>query len=66
MLQIMENDNSVSLLVPKVLNADKTTQHLVRDRVSVFDYALRFIPFKFVKKLFLEETSFLRMPRFAG
>jgi GT2 family glycosyltransferase len=52
MLEILEKDSTISLLVPKVLNADKTTQHLVRDRVSVFDYALRFIPFAFVKKMF--------------
>ncbi|WP_141432896.1 glycosyltransferase family 2 protein [Bacillus sp. 03113] len=48
----MEADPSISLLVPKILNADGTTQHLIRNRVSVFDYALRFIPFKFVKKIF--------------
>ncbi|MFC5775682.1 glycosyltransferase family 2 protein [Ectobacillus antri] len=52
MLEIMEQQSDISLLVPKVLNADGTTQHLVRNRVSVFDYALRFIPFQFVKKMF--------------
>lgn len=52
MIDQMEEDSSISLLVPKVLNPDGTTQHLVRNRVSVFDYALRFIPFAFVKKLF--------------
>ena len=52
MVEQMERDESISLLVPKVLNADGSTQYLIRDRVSVFDYALRFIPFKFVKNIF--------------
>jgi GT2 family glycosyltransferase len=52
MLGVIEKDKSIALLVPKVLNSDGTTQHLMRDRVSVFDYALRFIPFKFVKDIF--------------
>ncbi|NHM29988.1 glycosyltransferase family 2 protein [Neobacillus terrae] len=52
MLDKMENDKSISLLLPKVLNFDGTTQHLIRNRVTVFDYALRFIPFQFIKKLF--------------
>ena len=52
MLQYIEENPSISLLVPKVLNPDGTTQYLIRDRVSVFDYALRYIPFTFVKKMF--------------
>ncbi|WP_462410956.1 glycosyltransferase family protein [Neobacillus sp. Marseille-QA0830] len=52
MLEVIEKDGEISLLVPKVLNSDGTPQHLMRNRVSVFDYALRFIPFQFVKKLF--------------
>ncbi|WP_318507248.1 glycosyltransferase [Bacillus sp. T3] len=52
MISNMDNDRTISLLVPKVLNPDGTTQHLIRDRVTVFDYALRFIPFKFVKNIF--------------
>jgi GT2 family glycosyltransferase len=57
MLEQMEKDETISLLVPKVLNHDGTTQHLIRDRVSVFDYALRFIPFKTVKKLFNQRLA---------
>ncbi|MFS0821589.1 glycosyltransferase [Bacillus sp. 1P02SD] len=53
----LENDPTISLLVPKVLNSDGTTQHLIRNRVSVFDYALRFIPFAFVKKMFAKRLS---------
>jgi GT2 family glycosyltransferase len=57
MLEVMEKDESISLFVPKVLNSDGTTQHLMRDRVSVFDYFLRFIPFQFVKKMFAKRLS---------
>ncbi|RTR36408.1 glycosyltransferase family 2 protein [Robertmurraya yapensis] len=57
MLKLMEDDTSISLLVPKVLNSDGTTQHLIRNRVTVFDYALRFIPFKLVKKIFDKRLS---------
>lgn len=52
MLEMMERDQTISLLVPKVLNSDGSMQHLMRDRVSVFDYFLRFVPFQFVKKMF--------------
>jgi GT2 family glycosyltransferase len=37
---------------PRVLNEDGSTQHLVRDDMNVFDLALRFVPFGFVKKMF--------------
>jgi GT2 family glycosyltransferase len=57
MIEKMEKDKSISLLVPKVLNADGTTQHLMRKRVTVFDYALRFIPFAFVKKMFSKRMA---------
>ncbi|OLS37818.1 glycosyltransferase family 2 protein [Bacillus sp. MRMR6] len=52
MIDHLEKDKTISLIVPKVLNADGSTQHLIRNRVTVFDYALRFIPFTFVKELF--------------
>lgn len=57
MIKLMEDDQTISLLVPKVLNADGTTQHLIRNRVTVFDYALRFIPFHFVKKMFAKRLA---------
>jgi GT2 family glycosyltransferase len=57
MIEIMELNETISLLVPKILNDDGTTQHLMRDRVSVFDYALRFIPFQFVKKMFAKRLA---------
>jgi GT2 family glycosyltransferase len=57
MLENMDNDKTISLLVPKVLNPDGSIQHLIRDRVTVFDYALRFIPFKFVKNIFAKRLA---------
>ena len=40
------------MLAPKILNEDGTTQYLIRQRLAVFDYILRFIPFHFVKQMF--------------
>jgi GT2 family glycosyltransferase len=57
MLQVMDNDEHISLLVPKILNSDGTPQHLMRNRVSVFDYFLRFVPFQFVKELFAKRLA---------
>lgn len=57
MIEKLDHDQSISLIVPKVLNADGSTQHLIRDRVTVFDYALRFIPFSFVKKIFSKRLA---------
>lgn len=57
MIQVMESSNRIGLTVPRVLNSDGTTQYLIRNRVSVFDYALRFIPFKVIKKMFNKRLS---------
>ncbi|MEH7414516.1 glycosyltransferase family 2 protein [Neobacillus drentensis] len=57
MIDMMEKDSSIALLVPKVLNPDGSIQHLMRDRVSVFDYALRFVPFQSVKKMFSKRLA---------
>lgn len=45
-------NETVEMLTPKVLFPDGTTQHLVRRRLDVFDYALRFQPFQFLKRIF--------------
>lgn len=45
------------LLAPKILNEDGTMQYLIRDHLNVFDYMLRFIPFKFVKRLFAKRLA---------
>lgn len=57
MIEVMESSDKIGLSVPRVLNSDGSPQYLIRNRVSVFDYALRFIPFKFVKKLFDKRLS---------
>ncbi|XJZ26973.1 glycosyltransferase [Bacillota bacterium Lsc_1132] len=57
MVEKLEKNKTISLMVPKVLNSDGTTQYLVRDRVSVFDYTLRFIPFQFVKRMFAKRLE---------
>ncbi|MFL2127094.1 glycosyltransferase family 2 protein [Latilactobacillus curvatus] len=45
-------NDSLGMLTPKIVGPDGTTQHLVRRKLDVFDYMLRFVPFKWVKKLF--------------
>lgn len=49
-VHLLESDASLAAVSPKVLNEDGTTQHLVRKRVTVWDYFLRFCPIKFDKK----------------
>lgn len=50
-------ENEVAAVVPKVLNSDHSTQHLVRKQLTVFDYFLRFVPFRFVKKVFAKRLA---------
>jgi GT2 family glycosyltransferase len=57
MLQRLKEEQ-VAAVCPKVLNPDGTTQYLVRRKLDVFDYMLRFIPFQFVKKLFDKRLSY--------
>lgn len=52
MVKHLADYSDCGLLAPKILNEDGTTQFLIRNHLDVFDYMLRFIPFKFVKKLF--------------
>lgn len=51
MLQRIQEE-PLAAVCPKVLNSDGTTQYLVRQKLDVFDYMLRFVPFQSVKKLF--------------
>ncbi|MDT2596852.1 glycosyltransferase family 2 protein [Enterococcus dongliensis] len=46
-----------ALLAPKILNEDGTTQYLIRNHLNVFDYILRFVPFKFIKKMFANRLA---------
>ncbi|MDH6364551.1 GT2 family glycosyltransferase [Enterococcus sp. PF1-24] len=52
LLTYLESQSDTALVAPKVLYPDGETQYLLRQRLTVFDYALRFVPFGFVKKLF--------------
>lgn len=52
LVQLMEEMPQAGICVPKVLNDDGTTQYIVRQRFTLFDYLLRFVPFNFIKKLF--------------
>lgn len=53
----LAQDPQCGLLAPKILNEDGTTQYLIRNHLDVFDYMLRFIPFRFVKKIFAKRLS---------
>lgn len=57
MIQVFEEDDEVGLVVPKVLNNDGSPQYLIRNNVSVFDYTLRFLPFKWLKRMFDQRLS---------
>lgn len=74
MIERLKESPELAVVCPKVLNSDGSTQYLVRQKLDVFDYMLRFIPFKFVKKIFDKrlsvyecrdlsdtETSFIKM-----
>lgn len=52
LVQLLKEHPECAMLAPKILNEDGTTQYLIRQRLAVFDYILRFIPFRFVKQLF--------------
>ncbi len=53
LLDRIKIDKNIAVVSPKVLNEDGTTQYLVRQKLDVFDYVLRFIPFQFVKKILI-------------
>ncbi len=52
MYDFMEENPKIAMSVPKVLNKDGSTQHLIRQKLDVFDYLLRFIPIASIRKLF--------------
>ncbi|GCF93938.1 glycosyl transferase family 2 [Enterococcus florum] len=54
---LLKEHPDCALLAPKILNEDGTTQYLIRNKLDVFDYILRFIPFKPVKRLFKKRLS---------
>lgn len=54
----LENNSDTALVAPKVLYPDGSTQYLIRQKLDVFDYMLRFIPIQFIKKIFDERLAF--------
>ncbi|MEI5994917.1 glycosyltransferase family 2 protein [Candidatus Enterococcus mansonii] len=58
MMQRIKANKQLAAVCPKVLNSDGSTQYLVRQKLDVFDYMLRFIPFQAVKKLFDRRLSY--------
>lgn len=55
--EYLQKNNNL-MLAPKVVYPNGEMQYLVRRRLAVFDYILRFIPFNFVKKLFNKRLSY--------
>src|SRR5699024_9841169 len=51
MIKLLKQHPTAAAAMPKVLNQDGTKQYLVRKRLTVFDYFLRFIPLKYEKRL---------------
>lgn len=58
LVQRITEEDQLAAVCPKVLNYDGTTQHLVRQKLDVFDYMLRFVPFQSIKKLFDKRLSY--------
>ncbi|MGR3741276.1 glycosyltransferase family 2 protein [Companilactobacillus sp. DQM5] len=50
-------DFKIGMLTPKIVGPDGKTQYLIREKLDVFDYMLRFIPFKFIKRIFDKRLS---------
>ncbi len=50
-VQLLKENDKLAAVSPKILNQDGTIQYLVREKLTVFDYFLRYIPIKFEKRL---------------
>lgn len=50
MIAHLEKQTDAVAIAPKVLNEDGSTQHLVRKRLTVWDYFLRFIPNRYLTR----------------
>lgn len=57
MAQFLAANPQVSMVTPKITAPDGQVQHLVRQHLDVFDYFLRFLPFKAVKHLFAKRLA---------
>lgn len=52
LLESFNDDPAIAVVVPKVLNEDGSTQYLVRKKLDVFDYFLRFTSISFINRRF--------------
>jgi len=52
LVETISLEDDTGLVVPQILNPDGTIQYLIRERVSVFDYALRYLRSGVIKKMF--------------
>ncbi|MBF8807705.1 MAG: glycosyltransferase family 2 protein [Enterococcus lacertideformus] len=57
LVHLLKEHPECAMLAPKIFNEDGTTQHLIREKLDVFDYMLRFMPFSFVKQLFARRLA---------
>lgn len=58
LLEHIASHPETAFAAPKVLNPDGSSQYLIRQKLDVFDYMLRFIPFKLIKKIFDKRLAF--------
>lgn len=56
-LQKNSRTQKIAMVAPKIVGPKGEVQHLIRRRLDVFDYILRFIPFKFVNRIFHKRLS---------
>ncbi|ANK63474.1 MULTISPECIES: glycosyltransferase [Loigolactobacillus] len=57
MLHQLQARPEISMVTPKIVDPKGETQYLIRRRLDVFDYLLRFVPFGFVKRLFAKRLA---------
>ena len=50
LVALLETHPECAMLAPKILNEDGTTQYLIRQRLALFDYVLRFHSFQICQK----------------
>ncbi len=58
LLLVQASAQEHAMLAPSVLYPDGSEQYLVRRKLDVFDYILRFIPFGFIKRLFDKRLAY--------
>lgn len=57
MYDFIDAHPEVSMITPKITDPDGKVQYLIRAKLDVFDYLLRFIRYDFVKRLFAKRIA---------